>query len=189
MTTLDLIEAVPQVEIEETATPGVRRDVVAIEFPDVFRAHEAMLAAARLERRLSIVLNDSAVVTRDLGGRVRVNQSGRPTPLMAALWAASWTWFLVFIFAGPLIGLAAAAPAAIGASLWARRTVSLEPRFLRRIGAGLSPGRAAACFLVSHGHQAHVLVDPSEHRGLISHHGLRTDDLNPHDGGQNQGRS
>lgn len=169
MTTLDLIEAAPQVDTDETATPGVRRDVVAIEFPDVFRAHEAMLAAARLERRLSIVLNDSAVITRDLGGRVRVNQSGRPTPLMAALWAASWTWFLVFIFAGPLIGLAVAAPAAIGAALWARRTVSLEPRFLRRIGAGLAPGRAAACFLVSHAHQAHVLAEVRRFEGHLLH--------------------
>jgi uncharacterized membrane protein len=169
MTTLDLIEAEPQGEIRKTATPAVRRDMVAIEFPDAFRAHEAMLAAARLERRLSIVLNDSAVITRDIRGRVRVNQSGRPTPLVAALWTASWTWFLVFIFAGPLIGLAAAAPAAIGAALWARRTVSLQPGFLRQIGASLPPGRAAACFLVSHAHQAHVLAEVRRFEGHLLH--------------------
>jgi len=175
MTTLDLTEAAPRVDTRETSTPVVRRDVVVIEFPDVFRAHEAMLAAARLERRLSIVLNDSAVITRDTGGRVRINQSGRPTPVVAALWAASWTWFPVFVFAGPLIGLAAATPTAIGAALWARRTVSLQPKFLRRIGAGLSPGRAAACFLVSHAHQAHVLAEMRRFEGHLLHSTLTAD--------------
>ena len=172
---LDLVEDVPRVETEVTATPAVRRDVVAIEFPDVFRAHEAMLAAARLERRLSIVLNDSAVITRSIGGRVRINQSGGPTPIVAALWAASGAWFLAFVFAGALVGLAAAAPAAIGAALWARRTVSLRPRFLRRIAAGLSPGRAAACFLVFHPHQAHVLAEVRRFEGHLLHDTLPSD--------------
>ena len=169
MTTLESIRGVPGTGTGQTVSRTVRRDAVAIGFPDVFRAHEAMLAAARLERRLSIVLNDSAVVTKDIRGRVRVNQSGRPAPPVAALWAASWAWFIVFIFAGPLIGLAGAALAAAGAALCARRTVSLEPQLLKRIGTLLSPGQAAACFLVSHSHPAHVLAEVRRFEGRLLH--------------------
>jgi uncharacterized membrane protein len=147
MTTLERTKAVltPVPVTASAATPA--RSVVAIEFPDVFRAHEAMLAAGRLERRLSVVLNDAAVVTRSTAGRVQVNHGGRPSPLVAGSWAA----------------------AAVGASLWARRAVGLRPSYLHAIGAQLAPGRAAGCFLVSHGHLTHVLAEARRFDGWLIH--------------------
>ena len=140
MTTLERIEtvSVSAAPIEESLR--LERAVVAIEFPDVFRAHEAMLAAARLERRLSIVLNDAAVVTRDIRGRVSVNRGGRPTPLAAGLWAAAAIGLPMVWLLGPWAGLAGAVVAAVAAALWSRKAVGLRPRFLRRIGGRLVPG-------------------------------------------------
>ncbi|MCB2224677.1 MAG: DUF1269 domain-containing protein [Actinobacteria bacterium] len=144
-----------------------RRHVVVIAFPDVFRAHEAMLAAARLERRLSIVLNDAAVVTRDAAGRVRVNRGGRPSPAAAALGAFAAAGLPLQWVVGTWIALAGGALAALVAGLWSRRAVGFTARTLRRLGTRLEPGGAAGCFLVSHGHLAHVLAEVRRFDGRL----------------------
>jgi uncharacterized membrane protein len=149
------------------ATPA--RSVVAIEFPDVFRAHEAMLAAARLERRLSVVLNDAAVVTRNAAGKVRVNRGGRPSPLATGSWAAAAVGVPGFLLFGIWVALAVSAATATGAAIWAKRAVGLRPSYLRGIGAQLTPGRAAGCFLVSHGHLTHVLAEARRFDGWLIH--------------------
>ena len=158
----------------EEAVPDGRRDTVAVEFTDVFRAHEAMLAAARLERRLSMVLVDSAVVTRDVRGRVRINRSGRPTPRSAAAWGAAWGWFLTFLFLGPLYGVVGAGLTAAAAATWARRFDGIDPALLRRIGDLLPPGGAAGVFMASHAHFAHVLAEVRRFRGRLMHSTLPT---------------
>ena len=167
MTTLERTEAIPATTVPPSEPIRVGRGIVAIEFADVFRAHEAMLAAARLERRLSIVLNDAAVVTRDSRGRVRVNKGGRPTPMAAGLWAAAAAGLPMVWLLGLWAGLAAAVVAAVAAVLWSRRAVGFRPRFLRGVGVNLEPGRAAGCFLVSHAHLAHVLAEVRRFEGRL----------------------
>lgn len=169
MTTLERSKAVPTEAVPLSEPPRVEGGIVAIEFPDVFRTHEAMLAAARLERRRSIVLDDAAVVSRDLNGTVRVNRGGRPTPMAAALWAATAAGVPAGWLLGPWAGLAAAVVAAAAAALWARSAVGLRPGLLRDIGAKLVPGRAAGCFLVSHAHPAHVLAEARRFEGKLIH--------------------
>ncbi len=169
MTTMERIGVVHSGTVSPAESARMERGVVAIEFPDVFRAYEAMLAAARLERHLSIVLNDAAVVSRDLHGKVRVNRGGRPTPMAAGLWAAAASGIPIWWLLGPWAGLVAAVVAAATAVLWSRRAVGLRPGFLRKVGAHLVPGRAAGCFLVSHAHPAHVLAEVRRFEGRLIH--------------------
>ena len=64
---------------------------------------------------------------------------------------------------------AVAAAASVAAALWARRAVGLLPSYLTGIGTRLAPGRAAGCFLVSHGHLAHVLEEVRRFDGWLIH--------------------
>ncbi|MCJ7727001.1 MAG: DUF1269 domain-containing protein [Acidimicrobiia bacterium] len=172
MTTLERTYRTPSAPVPAAEPVRVERGVIAIEFTDVFRAHEAMLAAARLERRLSIVLNDASVVTRDQSGKVRINRAGRPTPAAAGLWAATALGIPTLWLFGWWAGLAAAVVSAAVAVLWSRKAVGLKPRFLRAIGARLVPGRAAGCFLVSHAHLTHVLAEVPRIEGRVVHSSL-----------------
>lgn len=167
MTTLERTFEIPPAPVPAAEPNRIERGVIAIEFTDVFRAHEAMLAAARLERRLSMVLNDASVITRDPSGKVRINRGGRPTPMAAGLWAATALGAPVLWLFGVWAGLAAAVVSAAAAVLWSRRAVGLEPRYLRTIGKSLEPGRAAGCFLVSHAHLAHVLAEVRRFEGRV----------------------
>ena len=167
MTTLERTYEIPPAPVPAPGPRRVERGVIAIEFTDVFRAHEAMLAAARLERRLSMVLNDASVITRDQSGKVRINRGGRPTPMAAGLWAATALGLPVFWLFGVWAGMAAAVVSAAVAVLWSRRAVGLKPKFLRSIGRSLEPGRAAGCFLVSHAHLAHVLAEARRFEGRV----------------------
>jgi uncharacterized membrane protein len=169
MTTLEQATTTARRIGEDRLAAPLERRVVVIEFPDVFRAQEAMLAAARLERRLSIVLNDTAVVTRDTGGVIRVNRGGRPSPWTTAPTAAAAAGFPALWLAGPWIALPVGAIAGLVAALWSRAAVGFRPRFLRRIGRRLAPGTAAGCFLVSHAHLAHVLAEVRRFEGRLVH--------------------
>ena len=169
MTTLEQATVTPRRIGEERLFAPLERRVVVIEFPDVFRAQEAMLAAARLERRLSIVLNDAAVVTRETGGMVRINRGGRPSPWTAGPTAATAAGLPVVWLAGPWVALPVGLAAGAIAALWSRAAVGFRPRFLRKIGRQLAPGRAAGCFLVSHAHLAHVLAEVRRFEGRLIH--------------------
>src|SRR5947199_3659507 len=88
--------------------------LVAISFPDQFRANEFLTAAARLVSQHKLVAKDAVFVTKDDDGKTHVRetrdlQTG-PTAASTGLWSA----FIGALLAGP-VGLVVAGAIGAGA--------------------------------------------------------------------------
>jgi len=108
-------------------------------------AFEMRAALARLQSQYLIEMEDAVVVTRDPQGRVKLHQ---PVNLTAAgaLSGTFWGSLIGLLFLNPLLG--AAVGASSGALSGALTDIGINDRFMKELGATLTPGASALFVLV-----------------------------------------
>jgi uncharacterized membrane protein len=119
-------------------------DLVAIAYPDVATAQEVASNAARAVQGHVLELDDMVVVEHRPDGKIKLHQ-----PSMAGAGAASgalWGGLIGLIFLMPFFGMAIGA--ASGAAAGAMSDYGVDDKFMKELGAKLSPGSAAVIFLV-----------------------------------------
>lgn len=132
--------------------------VIALQFREPLMAQEALLAAVRLRSKDRLGLEDAAIVAKDEGGKVRIQQT---RDLDAVQGASSGLWLGVlaglFVPGGVLIG--GALGAALG-GLWAKlRDIGIADDRMKELGESLPAGHAALFMLVRDAHRFHAMAE------------------------------
>ena len=76
--------------------------MIGISFADPFRAQEFLSAVTRLASLGALQLRDAVIVSKELDGKVRVNETVDPQAGRTALSGAMWTGLLGLLVGGPV---------------------------------------------------------------------------------------
>src|SRR5215475_7645112 len=98
-------------------------ELVAVSYPDVYRAGEVCAALQRLQQEFLIEMEDAAYVTREQDGKIKLHQT-QPVASIATEIGASrgttWGALIGLLFMQPLLGMATGA--VLGAATGAKVT-------------------------------------------------------------------
>src|SRR5215467_5230683 len=87
-------------------------ELVAVSYPDLYRAGEVCAALQRLQKEFLIDMEDAAYITREKDGKIKLHQT-QPLVGMATGLGASrgtiWGGLIGLLFMQPLLGMAAGA--------------------------------------------------------------------------------
>jgi uncharacterized membrane protein len=138
--------------------------LVAIAYPDQATADEVVATLSRLQTEHLIALDDAVVVTRNQDGKVKLHQTQKLVAGGAA-GGALWGGLIGLIFFVPLLGMAVGA--ATGAATGALTDIGVDDRFMKDLGAKLTPGAAALIVLVHSSTPDKVLPEIAQFGGEV----------------------
>lgn len=139
-------------------------DLIAVAYPDEFRAAEVRAALSRLQHEYLIDLEDAVVVTRDDKGEIKLHQIVN----LAAAGAVSggfWGALVGLLFLNPLAG--AAVGAAAGAISGKFRDFGINDDFVKDLSANMQPGSSALFLLVKKIRPDKVIPEISKFGGVV----------------------
>jgi uncharacterized membrane protein len=130
---------------------GDAQDIlVAISFPDQFRATEFMTAAARLVSQHKLTAKDAVFVTKGEDGKAHVRETRDLQPGTTAASTGLWSAFIGLLFAGP-IGMLVAGGIGAGAGAVAAKVVDLgiPDEWVDWLKQAVQPGTTTLALLVT----------------------------------------
>ncbi len=119
--------------------------LIAIAYPDLFKAEEVRLTLWKLQKEYLLELEDAVVVTRDARGKVRLNQAVNLTAA-GAVSGGFWGTIVGMMFLSPLFG--AALGASSGAIAGALSDAGIDDQLMKTLAAKMEPGTSALFVLV-----------------------------------------
>src|SRR5262247_2043436 len=120
-------------------------DLVVVGFNNEADAFEMRAALARLQTQYLIEMEDAVVVTRDAQGKVKLHQAMN-LAAAGAVRGGIWGSLIGLLFLNPLLG--AAIGAGSGALSGALSDLGINDKFMRDLGATLTPGTSALFVLI-----------------------------------------
>lgn len=146
-------------------------DLIAITFDNLQEASAARAKFHSMQKEHLVELEDSAIVHKDAGGKVRIEQ----TVDLAAAGAASggfWGLLIGFLFTVPVGGplfplITAALGAGIGALSGSQEDYGIDDQMMKDLGAELSQNKAALFILVRKATMDRVLESLEGFHGQI----------------------
>src|SRR5262249_15063254 len=152
-------------------------ELVAVTYPDVYRAGEVCAILQRLQRDFLIELEDAAYITREANGKMKLHQT-QPIVSTAAGNGLStgtiWGALVGLLFLQPILGMAlgGAVGAATGAVTGKMADVGIPDSFMKELGEKLQPGTSALFVLIRKWTWEKVLPRIAEHGGTVMHSSL-----------------
>jgi uncharacterized membrane protein len=152
-------------------------ELVAISYPDVYRAGEVCAALQRLQQEFLIEMEDAAYVTREQDGKIKLHQT-QPVVGMATGLGASrgtlWGALIGLLFMQPLLGMAAGAVlgAASGAITGKMADFGISDPFMKDLAGKLKPGTSMLFVLFRKVTWDKVLPHLSQFGGIVTHSSL-----------------
>jgi uncharacterized membrane protein len=152
-------------------------ELVAVSYPDVYRAGEVCAALQRLQREFLIEMEDAAYVTREADGKIKLHQT-QPVVGMAAGIGASrgtiWGTLIGLLFMQPLLGMAAGAVlgAASGAMAGRMADFGIPDPFMKELAEKLQPETSMLFVMFRKVTWEKVLPHISHYGGTIMHSSL-----------------
>jgi uncharacterized membrane protein len=146
-------------------------DLVAIEYDDMYKAHEVRLTLAKLQRASLIDVDDAVVAVKDVNGKVTLQQAHDLTATGAAR-SDFWTTLVRVLFSARFFGLGistGATPAAVSGVL---RDVGIDDLFIKQLSAAFKPGTSALFVLVRKVTLDRVLEAIKPYGGKVLHTSL-----------------
>jgi uncharacterized membrane protein len=155
-------------------------ELVAVSYPDVYRAGEVCAALQRLQRELLIDMEDAAYITREQDGTIKLHQTQPVVGLATGLGASRgtiWGTLIGLLFMQPLLGMAAGAMlgAATGAMTGKMTDYGIPDPFMKELAGELLPGTSMLFVLFRKITWDKVLPQISQYGGTISHSTLSTE--------------
>jgi uncharacterized membrane protein len=125
--------------------------LVALSFPDAFRASEFLTAAQRLVANGQLTLHDAVFLTKEDDGRTYVQETVDLDTGRSALGAGLWTSLFGLILGGP-VGLLVGGAVGAGAGALTAKLVDLgvTDETVDRIREVVRPGTTTLVLLASH---------------------------------------
>ncbi len=139
-------------------------NLVAISYPERETAEQVRRTLVEMQKEHIIELEDMVVVTRTEDGKVKLHQA-RSMAGAGAVGGALWGGLIGLLFLAPVVGMAIGAAA--GGAAGALTDLGVDDRFMKDLGASLTPGGAAVIVLVRKSTPDKVLPRISEYGGHV----------------------
>ncbi len=120
-------------------------ELIAVAYPDEFRAGEVRATFARLQHEYFADLDDLVVVTKGQDGKLKLHQS-RNLAGAEAVWGGIWGGLIGMLFLMPVAG--AAVGAASGALIGRHTDLGIDDKFVKQLSEKLTPGTSALFVLL-----------------------------------------
>jgi len=115
-----------------------------------------------LQKQHLVRLEDAAVVTRDMQGKVKVKQATNLAGA-GAMGGGFWGMLIGLLFLAPWLGLAVGA--VTGALVGRFTDIGVDDKFIREVGETIHPGNSAIFLLVAQATPDRVLEELQDFRG------------------------
>jgi uncharacterized membrane protein len=119
--------------------------LIAVVSHDESTAFEMRAALTRMQSQYLLDLEDAVVVTRDLKGKIKLDQAVSLTAAGAAS-GAFWGMLVGLLFFNPILGAAVGAGA--GAIAGKLTDIGVDNNMAKQLGEELTPGSSALIFLL-----------------------------------------
>jgi len=152
-------------------------ELVAVSYPDLYRAGEVCATLQRLQREFLIEMEDAAYVTKEQDGRIKLHQT---VPVMGVATGVGlsrgtiWGVLIGMLFLQPLLGMATGAVigAAGGALTGKLSDYGIPDPFMKELGEKLQPGTSMLFVLFRKATWEKVLPHLSQYGGTVMHSSL-----------------
>ena len=152
-------------------------ELVAVTYPDVYRAGEVCAILQRLQREFLIEMEDAAYITREANGKVKLHQT---TPIVSTAAGIGltrgtiWGGLVGLLFLQPLLGMAlgGAVGAAGGVVTGKLADFGIPDSFMKELGEKLQPGTSAVFVLFRKATWEKVLPHVAQYGGTVIHSSL-----------------
>jgi uncharacterized membrane protein len=146
--------------------------LVAVVYPDEFKAAEVRAALVRLQKEYLLDIDDSACVTKDASGKLQVHQDHELTAIGAA-GGAFWGLLFGLLFFVPLAGMAIGA--GLGALVGHFTDYGIDRDFVKSLSESMTPGSSALFVLVRNVNQERVIPELARYGGTLLRTSLSPD--------------
>jgi len=151
------------------ADDDLTSSLVAIAVDDPLLAQEGLLAAMRLVKRGHLKLEDAALIVKEEGGRLRIQETRDTRPSQGA-YSGGWLGMLAGILLGGGALLVGAALGAAAGGIFAKlRDIGIQDEEMQRLGEELPEGHAALLLLVEDAHLFHARAELRRFPGRLLH--------------------
>jgi len=147
--------------------------LIAVTYPDQFKAEEVRVKLRKLQREYLIELEDAVVVTTDKSGKIKLHQAVNLIAV-GALSGGFWGTLIGMIFLNPLFG--AGLGVAWGAVSGALTDVGIDDDFMKTLAKKLAPDTSALFVLVRNAAPDKVVAEIAEFGGTILRSSLSHED-------------
>ncbi|MFO1459662.1 MAG: DUF1269 domain-containing protein [Verrucomicrobiota bacterium] len=147
--------------------------LIAVSYPDPFKAQEVRLTLIKLQKEHLIDLEDAVVVTKDAEGKIKLHQAVNLTAA-GAVSGGFWGTLIGMIFLNPIFG--AAVGASFGAISGALTDLGIDDQMMKDVAAKLSPNTSALFVLVRSVTADKVVPEIQKYGGTILQSSLSHDD-------------
>jgi len=152
-------------------------ELVAVTYPDVYRAGEVCAILQRLHKEFLIEIEDAAYATREEDGKLKLHQT---VPVMATAAGFGltrgtiWGGLIGLLFLQPFLGMATGAiiGAAGGAISGKLADYGIPDSFMKTLGERLQPGTSALFVLFRKASWEKVLEQVAQYGGTVIHSSL-----------------
>lgn len=145
--------------------------LVAIAYPNVDTAKQALTTLARLQKERLIELED-AVIARNDDGKIKLDQALNTTAA-GALRGAFWGGLIGMLFLMPIASMAIGA--ASGAHSGKLSDYGVDDKFVKEVGAEVTPGTAALFVLIKKSTPDKVIAEMKQFGGAVLRTNLSDD--------------
>lgn len=147
--------------------------LIAVSYPDLFKAQEVRLTLIKLQKEHLIDLEDAVVVTKDAAGKIQLHQAVNLTAA-GAVSGGFWGTLIGMIFLNPIFG--AAVGASFGAISGALTDLGIDDQMMKDVASKLSPNTSALFVLVRSVTADKVVPEIQKFGGTILQSSLSHDD-------------
>ncbi len=152
-------------------------ELVAVSYPDVYRAGEVCAALQRLQKDFLIDMEDAAYITREQDGKIKLHQTQPVVGLTTGIGVSRgtiWGGLIGLLFMQPLLGMAAGAMlgAASGAIAGRMADYGIPDQFMKDLAGKLHPGTSMLFVLFRKATWEKVLPHISQYGGTVMHSSL-----------------
>jgi uncharacterized membrane protein len=152
-------------------------EIVAVSYPDLYRAGEVCAALQRLQQEFLIEMEDAAYVTREQDGKIKLHQTQPVIGMATGIGATRgtiWGALIGLLFMQPLLGMAAGAAlgAATGALAGKVADFGIPDQFMKELAGKLQPGTSMLFVLFRKVTWEKVLPHISQYGGTLMHSSL-----------------
>jgi uncharacterized membrane protein len=155
-------------------------ELVAVAYPDVYRAGEVCAAMQRLHEEFLIEIEDIAFITREQNGKVKLHQT---VPLVAAsagmgmLRGTIWGGIVGLLLLQPVLGavVGGALGAAGGAMTGRIVDYGIPNSFMKELGEKVQPGTSVLFILFRKANWEKVLERVAQYGGTVMHSSLSSE--------------
>lgn len=147
--------------------------LIAVSYPDAFKAQEVRLTLIKLQKEHLIDLEDAVVVTKDAAGKIKLHQAVN-LPVAGAVSGGFWGTLIGMIFLNPLFG--AAVGASFGAISGALTDLGIDDKMMKELAEKLAPNTSALFILVRSATADKVVPEVQKFGGTILQSSLSHED-------------